>query len=81
MPPICLPRVDVLNQLAQRYGEAPVAAGLTNGGSGMVEVLTTGDGRTWTIIVTSPQGLSCLVAAGQGWRRLNPPGPHLGPTL
>jgi hypothetical protein len=32
--------------------------------------LTTGDGGTWTIILSSPNGTSCLVAAGEGWRGL-----------
>jgi hypothetical protein len=63
----CNARKDVLGHLAQKYGEAPVAIGVTNKG-GLVEVLTTGDGNTWTIIVSRPNGTSCLVAAGQGWR-------------
>ena len=79
MPPACLPRADLLAHLAKKYSEAPVAAGMTNDGRGLVEVLTTGDGGTWTIIVTTPHGMSCLVTAGEGWRWLNPPGPHLGP--
>ena len=47
--------------------EAPVAVGVTNNG-GLVEVLSTGDGNTWSMIITSPQGISCLVAAGEGSR-------------
>jgi hypothetical protein len=35
---------------------------------GLVEVLSTGNGTTWSIIVTTPTGMSCLVAAGEGWR-------------
>ncbi len=65
----CRPHDDVLAHLAQKYDEVPVAIGVTNKG-GLVEVLTTGDGDTWTIIVTTPQGISCLVAAGEGWRRV-----------
>ncbi len=26
------------------------------------------DGKTWTIIISTPDGQSCLVAAGEGWR-------------
>ena len=55
--------------LANKYKEAPVAVGVTNTG-GLVEVYSTGDGNTWTIIVTTPQGMSCLVAAGEGWRTI-----------
>lgn len=63
----CSPRSDVLGHLAKKYGEAPVAIGVTNKG-GLVEVLTTGDGATWTIIVSQPNGTACMVAAGEGWR-------------
>ncbi len=63
----CSPRTDVVGRLAKKYGEAPVAMGVTNKG-GLVEVLTTGDGNTWTIIVSTPNGTSCMVAAGEGWR-------------
>ncbi len=38
----------------------------------LVELLTTKDGTTWTIILTSPQGRSCLIASGEGWRPLVP---------
>ena len=63
----CNERAEVLKLLAQKYEEAPIAAGVTSSG-GLVEVLTNGKGETWTIIVTSPQGTSCLVAAGEGWQ-------------
>jgi hypothetical protein len=66
---MCNTRDSVLSLLANKYKEAPVAVGVTNTG-GLVEVLSTGDGNTWTIIVTTPQGMSCLVAAGEGWREL-----------
>lgn len=65
--PQCNTRDSVLELLAQKYSEAPVAIGIANNG-GLVEVLSTGDGNTWSIIITSPQGMSCLVAAGEGWR-------------
>ena len=67
----CMDRDTALKQLDRKYQEVPVAAGMTNSG-GLVEVLTTSDGSTWTIIVTTPQGMSCLVAAGEGWRTLKP---------
>ncbi len=63
----CNERAEVLKLLAQKYKEAPIAAGVTSTG-GLVEVLTNGKGETWTIIVTSPEGTSCLVAAGEGWQ-------------
>ncbi len=57
----------MLSLLAERYQEQPVAVGVTSEGS-LVEVLTDAKGGTWTIIVTSPEGMSCLVLSGEGWR-------------
>ncbi len=65
--PQCSPRESVLKMLESKYKEAPVAVGVTNNG-GLVEVLSTGQGETWSIILTTPQGVSCLIAAGEGWR-------------
>jgi hypothetical protein len=31
-------------------------------------VLTSDDGATWTIIVSMPNGMSCLLAAGEDWQ-------------
>jgi hypothetical protein len=67
--PQCDERDAVLEVLQKKYKEQPVALGVTNNG-GLVEVLTTGNGSTWSIIVTSPQGMSCLVAAGEGWKTM-----------
>lgn len=67
--PQCNDRNQVLQLLAKKYKESPIAAGVTNTG-GLVEVLSDGKGGTWTIIVTTPQGVSCLVAAGEGWRTM-----------
>ena len=65
----CDQRAKVLGHLAQKYKEAPIAIGVTSSG-GIVEVLTTGDGDTWTIILSDPGGTSCLIAAGEGWRNI-----------
>jgi hypothetical protein len=65
----CNQRDDVLGHLAQKYQELPVAVGVTNRGA-LVEVLSTGDGKTWTIIISSPDGQTCMVATGEGWRAL-----------
>ena len=74
----CNQRDDVLGHLAQKYQEVPVAIGVTNRG-GLVEVLSTGDGKTWTIIISSPDGEACMAAAGEGWRALSPADAPDGP--
>ena len=69
-PSICTARDGLLGQLEQKYGEVPVAIGVADGR--LVELLTAKDGMTWTIILTSPKGVSCLIASGEGWRPLVP---------
>ncbi len=71
VPLTCFPRAEMLDRLAQTYKETPIAIGVTSSG-GVIEVLTTGDGDTWTIILSDPSGTSCLIAAGEGWRSLTP---------
>ncbi len=66
---LCAQRASIIGRLAEKYREVPVAIGVTST-DGMVEVLTTGDGTTWTIIVSYPNGTSCLIAASEGWRAL-----------
>ena len=68
----CAPNKAFLDHLEKNYHEAPAGYGTLPNGY-MVELLMEPDGRTWTIIVTSPQGLSCLVSSGEGWRVLTPP--------
>jgi len=72
-PMACSPRDDVLSQLANKFKEAPVAIGLANNG-GLLEVLTAGEGETWTIIITMPTGVSCLVAGPRARRHQRRPG-------
>ena len=63
---IAAPRAEIVKQLGNAYAEAPVAIGLTGNGS-VIELFTTGDGSTWTIVITSPDGLSRVVASGESW--------------
>lgn len=63
----CAERTAVVDRLATRYGETRKSAGL-NQQNGMVEVFASDDTGTWTILVTMPSGMSCLLAAGQHWQ-------------
>ena len=66
---ICTARDEVLGHFDSKYSEAPVAMGLANNG-GVIEVLSSGSGNTWTIIITMPNGVTCLLAAGESWESL-----------
>ena len=73
--PTCAPREVVLALLAQNYAEETVAIGITAKGA-LLEILASPKG-TWTVLMTTPGGPSCVMAAGDGWRMLRavPDGP------
>jgi hypothetical protein len=58
----------MLSVLAKQYGEAPQAIGLV-GGSRVIEVLSSKEG-TFTILITQPDGMSCILAAGQDFEEV-----------
>ena len=68
-PMACEPRADLVARLADTYREAPIAVGLGADGN-LVEILSATDGATWSIVVTAPNGRSCLVAAGEAWQEI-----------
>jgi hypothetical protein len=63
--PVCGERTALMNQLKGKYAELPKSMGLAANGS-VLEVLTAKTG-TWTILLTTPQGVTCLIAAGEHW--------------
>lgn len=66
MQALCASRESLLSKLSQEYREVPVGAGLAASRGEIVELLVSADG-TWTVIVTGPRGLSCMVAFGENW--------------
>ncbi|MDE4132887.1 hypothetical protein PXK00_07180 [Phaeobacter sp. QD34_3] len=65
----CAPREVVVERLAEKYGESRQSIGL--GGQGMVmETFASPESGTWTITVTMPNGLTCLMASGQSYEVL-----------
>lgn len=62
----CAQREMIVERLASKYGESRQSAGL-NQNNGMVEVFASQETGTWTILVTMPNGISCLMAAGKAW--------------
>ncbi len=71
---VCGERAKIVAYLSANYSEQPVAMALTEAGS-VVEVLTSSKG-TWTILVTIPAGLTCMVNSGVSWEAL--PVPAIG---
>jgi len=65
---MCGDRGKVVASLEKGYSEAPSSMGLASNGS-VIEIFTSAKG-TFTIIMTQPSGLSCLMAAGESWEDL-----------
>ena len=68
---MCGPRGEVVANLEKGYAEHPVSMGLASNGA-VIEVFASEAG-TFTIVMTKPNGLSCLVAAGNNWEELVAP--------
>ena len=66
--PPCMDRAQAIAHLHALFGEQAVGRGLANGG--FVLELFVGPSGSWTAFATTPQGLSCLIAAGEGWEPL-----------
>lgn len=67
----CQEREAVLAKLAKDFDESPVAIGMAANG-GVLEVLADGSGQnSFTIIVTMPNGVSCLLASGRHFEMLD----------
>lgn len=63
----CASREELRSTLEQRFAEAPVAAGKADHNA-VVELFADIDGATWTIVVTGPNGQSCILTTGTDWR-------------
>ena len=64
----CGKRADFLAQFAKLYDELPSAIGITDQGA-LLDLLVSASG-TWTMMLTVPGGLTCIVATGQQWETL-----------
>jgi hypothetical protein len=65
----CADRQMVVERLQSRYGEVRQSIGLGQNNS-VVEMFASTTTGTWTIVVTTAGGVSCLVASGESWERL-----------
>jgi hypothetical protein len=74
---ICGERAQIVQRLQERYGETRQSIGLQQN-SGVVEIFASAESGTWTILITLPNGMTCLMAAGEAWdsdaARIQPPG-------
>jgi hypothetical protein len=63
----CGARAAVVSKLGEKYGEVRRGGGLV-GATAIFEVWASESTGTWTILKTTPDGLSCIMAVGEGWQ-------------
>ena len=68
----CATRDKVVERLANKYGESRQSIGMAPKGR-VVEIYASLETGTWTITVTTPNGITCLVASGQSFENLDEP--------
>ena len=59
---------DIVSKLANEYSETRVGIGLNDNGR-VLELFASPTG-TWTILITPPKGLTCMVETGQSWETI-----------
>ncbi len=66
---VCMSRAGILEQLSSKYAETPISLGLEKLGN-VVEIFSSGDGATWTMVLTRPDGETCMIASGEAWQAI-----------
>ncbi|MCH9000383.1 MAG: hypothetical protein IID48_19265 [Proteobacteria bacterium] len=66
--PVCMPHDELTKQLYAKFAEAPAANAIANNGA-LVELFATRDRSSWTLAMTRPGGMSCVLVAGEEWNR------------
>jgi hypothetical protein len=65
----CLPHDGVNTKLRREYGERELGRGVSADGT-LIEIFMAPSGN-FTVVKTTPGGVSCVVDFGEGWQPLN----------
>jgi hypothetical protein len=63
----CAARDEIVDEITQRFKEVPEATGVTP--QGMLLEVFVSETRSWTVLITTPQGVACIAAVGENWER------------
>lgn len=66
----CVPHQFVAAYLAEKLGQSPQVMGIIANGN-ILQILGNTETGTWTALVTSPNGVSCVVSSGSDIAVLN----------
>lgn len=67
---LCGSHEDIVKKLASGFKEVRAGWGLA-GNNGLVELYVSETGG-WSVLITRPNGLTCMVASGQDWEIVEP---------
>ncbi len=62
---------EMAERLAEGYREYPTGVGLEANGR-LMELFTSSNGETWTLMIVSANGTACVIAVGENWNILQP---------
>lgn len=63
----CAVRNEAVVQLERQFDEQVAGRGLAANGQRMLELFVSETG-SWTLLVSDPNGRSCVVASGEAWQ-------------
>ena len=67
--PVCMPHDDFRVELHRNFSESPVAIAIASNGA-LIELYAKRDRSSWTLVMTRPAGISCVLVAGEEWNDL-----------
>ncbi len=65
----CVTHEAAAKQLGKQFNEMVVGRGLANSGKAMFELFVSEKG-SWTVVVSEPNGRSCILASGESWQQM-----------
>ena len=68
---VCGPTLEMWDGLGE-YGETRQSVAIHSEGEAVVETWANEDTGSWTVILTSPTGISCIALHGMGWASTAP---------
>ncbi len=70
----CANRDLVVERLQSKYDESFAAGGLQSSRTkqGLVEVWASHKTGTFTVMLTTPEGMTCVLATGTDWHQIDP---------
>ncbi|MXU64913.1 hypothetical protein [Oceanomicrobium pacificus] len=63
---VCGDRDSVIDQLESRFGEVHAHSGLTGPGA-LLEIWTSPETGSFTVLMTRPNGSTCVMTTGEHW--------------